>query len=89
MREMYELYEHEAERAIEAGLVLPAHDYVLKTSHAFNIFGLHAGAVGVTERQAIFKRTRELARQVASAYLEQRQQAEFPWLREAEDAAPG
>ncbi len=83
MREMYELYEREANRAIEAGLVLPAHDYVLKTSHAFNILDTR-GAVGVTERQALFARTRELARKVAAAYLEQRQQAEFPWLNEKE-----
>ena len=82
LREMYELYEREADRAIEAGLVLPAHDYVLKTSHAFNILDTR-GAVGVTERQAIFARTRELARRVAAAYLEQRKQAEFPWLTES------
>jgi len=83
MRKMYELYEREANRAIEAGLVLPAHDYVLKTSHAFNILDTR-GAVGVTERQALFARTRELARKVAAAYLEQRQQAEFPWLNKKE-----
>jgi len=79
MRKMYEMYEQEAERAIEAGLVLPAHDYVLKTSHTFNILDTR-GAVGVTERQALFKRTRELARKVASTYVAQRQQAEFPWV---------
>jgi glycyl-tRNA synthetase len=79
VRQMYELCEKEAERALKAGLVLPAHDYVLKTSHAFNILDTR-GAVGVTERQAIFKRTRELARQVAAAYIEQRKSEEFPWL---------
>jgi glycyl-tRNA synthetase len=83
VRQMYELYEEEAERAIDAGLVLPAHDYVLKTSHAFNILDTR-GAVGVTERQALFKRTRELARQVAAAYVEQRKSANFPWLVEEE-----
>jgi len=83
VRQMYELYEKEAERAIKAGLVLPAHDYVLKTSHAFNILDTR-GAVSVTERQGIFKRTRELARQVAAAYVEQRQSAEFPWLKDSE-----
>ncbi|MEJ2004690.1 MAG: glycine--tRNA ligase subunit alpha, partial [Cyclobacteriaceae bacterium] len=79
MRKLYEMYEREAERAIEAGLVLPAHDYVLKTSHTFNILDTR-GAVGVTERQVLFRRTRELARQVANAYIEQRKQAEYPWL---------
>ncbi len=83
VRQMYELYEEEAERAITAGLVLPAHDYVLKTSHAFNILDTR-GAVGVTERQGLFKRTRELARQVAAAYVEQRKSVEFPWLVEEE-----
>jgi glycyl-tRNA synthetase len=81
MRKMYEMYEHEAERAIEAGLVLPAYDYVLKTSHTFNILDTR-GAVGVTERQALFARTRDLARRVAEAYVEQRKKAEFPWLVE-------
>ncbi len=79
MRKMYEMYEMEAEKALDAGLVLPAHDYVLKTSHTFNILDTR-GAVGVTERQALFARTRELARRVAEAYVDQRQQAEFPWL---------
>jgi len=83
MRKLYEMYEREAQRAIDAGLVLPAHDYVLKTSHAFNILDTR-GAVGVTERQALFGRTRELARRVAQAYVDQRQQAKFPWLVEAE-----
>ncbi len=84
VREMYELYEQEATLAIEAGLVLPAHDYVLKTSHAFNILDTR-GAVGVTERQALFARTRELARRVAAAYIEQRQNADYPWLKVSED----
>ena len=79
MRTMYDLFEREAERAIDAGLVLPAHDYVLKTSHTFNILDTR-GAVGVTERQALFARTRDLARRVAEAYVEQRQKDEFPWL---------
>lgn len=83
MRKMYDMYEQEAERAIEAGLVLPAHDYVLKTSHTFNILDTR-GAVGVTERQALFSRTRELARRVAAAYVEQRQKAEFPWMAESQ-----
>ena len=78
VRKMYDIYEKEAELAIEAGLVLPAHDYVLKTSHAFNILDTR-GAVGVTERQALFARTRDLARRVAEAYVAQRQEEEFPW----------
>ena len=74
LRQMYDLFEAEANRALEKGLVLPAHDYVLKCSHTFNILDAR-GAVGVTERQALFGRMRDLARRVAEAYLEQRQSA--------------
>ncbi len=85
MRTLYDMYEKEAVRAIESGLVLPAHDYVLKTSHTFNILDTR-GAVGVTERQALFGRTRELARRVAEAYVAQRQAEEFPWMVEETEA---
>jgi glycyl-tRNA synthetase len=85
MRTLYDMYEKEAVRAIENGLVLPAHDYVLKTSHTFNILDTR-GAVGVTERQALFGRTRELARRVAEAYVAQRQAEEFPWMVEETEA---
>lgn len=46
------------------------------------------GAVGVTERQALFARMRDLSRRVAEAYLEQRQQLEFPWLENGAGQAP-
>ena len=83
-RQMYDLYEKEANSALAQGLVLPALDYVLKCSHTFNILDTR-GAVGVTERQALFGRMRDLTHRVSEAYLAQRQQQEFPWL--AVDAA--
>ena len=73
LRQMYNLFEAEAEAALKNGLVLPAHDYVLKCSHTFNILDTR-GAVGVTERQALFARMRDLSRRVAEAYVEQRQE---------------
>jgi len=85
MRTLYDIYESEAIRAIENGLVLPAHDYVLKTSHTFNILDTR-GAVGVTERQELFRKTRDLARRVAETYVAQREQAEYPWMTEQQDA---
>jgi len=78
LRQMYNLFEAEAEASLEQGLVLPAHDYVLKCSHTFNILDTR-GAVGVTERQALFSRMRDLARRVAEAYVAQRQELGFPW----------
>lgn len=44
MREMYRLYEEEAKRCLEAGQVLPAHDYVLKCSHTFNLLDTRGGS---------------------------------------------
>ncbi len=69
-RQMYELFAAECLSCLEQGLVLPAHDYVLKCSHTFNIMDAR-GAVGVTERQAYFRRMRDMAKRVAEAYLEQ------------------
>ncbi len=79
LRQMFDLFESEAEACLAQDLVLPAHDYVLKCSHTFNVLDTR-GAVGVTERQAFFARMRDLSRRVAEAYLEQRQRLEFPWL---------
>lgn len=81
LQEMYALFEREAETCLEKGLVLPAHDYVLKCSHTFNVLDAR-GAIGVTERQAYFGRMRELSRRVADLYIEQRQRLEFPWLND-------
>lgn len=91
LQQMYALFEAEANSALEAGLILPAHDYVLKCSHTFNVLDSR-GAVGVTERQAMFARMRELSRRIAEAYLADRQRLEFPWLAEIpllKDSAAG
>jgi len=81
LRQMYALFEAEALSALEKGLVLPAHDYILKLSHTFNVLDTR-GAVGVTERQALFGRMRDLSRRVAEAYVEQRKTLEYPWLKD-------
>ena len=80
LAQMYNLYEAEAQSCLAAGLVIPAHDYVLRCSHAFNLLDAR-GAIGVTERATYFRRMRDLSRQVAEAYAEQRQRAEYPWLK--------
>ncbi|MBN1953739.1 MAG: glycine--tRNA ligase subunit beta [Anaerolineae bacterium] len=79
LRQLYDLYEAEAYRCLEAGLVIPAHDHVLRCSHAFNLLDTR-GAVGVTERATFFRRMREMAQRTSQAYLEQRQRLEYPWL---------
>jgi glycyl-tRNA synthetase len=84
LRELYAHYNAEAESALSHNLVLPAHDYVLKMSHTFNVLDAR-GAIGVTERQAAFGKMRGLARRVSEAYLEQRKQLEYPLLKETAD----
>ncbi len=79
LQQMYDLFEKEAEICISHNLVLPAHDYLLKCSHTFNVLDSR-GAIGVTERQAYFGRMRDLARRISDAYLEQRQRLEYPWM---------
>jgi glycyl-tRNA synthetase len=81
MGEVFDRFEQEAIACLDQGLLLPAHDYVLKCSHIFNTLDAR-GAIGVAERQAYFRRMRELARRVAEGYLEQRQVFEYPLLRE-------
>ena len=83
LRQMYDVFEAEAEACLAKNLVLPAHDYVLKCSHTFNVLDTR-GAIGVTERAAFFGRMRDLSRRVAEAYIEQRQRLEFPWLNHLE-----
>ncbi len=80
LRQMYDLYRAEAEACLAQGLVLPAHDYVLKCSHAFGSMDAR-GAIGVAERQACFSQMRDLARRVSLAYLEQRKELEYPLLK--------
>ena len=70
----------ESALAIAAGLVLPAHDYVLRCSHTFNVLDSR-GAIGVTERASFFARMRDLSRQVATAFLEQRESAGYPFTK--------
>jgi glycyl-tRNA synthetase len=75
---MYEEYLAEAMTCLDKGLVFPAHDYILKCSHTFNLMDAR-GSVGVTERAAMFGQMRDLSRQVAETYLSQREEEGFPW----------
>lgn len=79
LRQMFDLYEAEAEVCLAQEQVLPAHDYVLKCSQTFNLLDTR-GAIGVTERAAYFHRMRKLSRAVAKAYLAQREALGYPWL---------
>ncbi|MDE2059662.1 MAG: glycine--tRNA ligase subunit alpha [candidate division NC10 bacterium] len=78
--QLFDKYEQEGLRLIEKGLVLPAYDYCLKSSHAFNLLDAR-GAIGVTERTSFIGRVRNLARHCAEAYLKQREEVGFPLMK--------
>ena len=77
---LFTLYEKEAGNCLKASLVLPAYDYVLKSSHVFNLLDAR-GAISVTERTQYIGRIRNMARKCASAYLESRERLGFPLLQ--------
>jgi glycyl-tRNA synthetase alpha chain len=76
---LFEIYEKEATRLIEANLVLPAYDYVLKCSHTFNILDARR-AIAISQRQHYLTRIRQLARQCAIGYLVMRKGMGYPLL---------
>lgn len=65
---LFSTFEGECQRILDAGLVLPAYDYVLKCSHAFNLLDAR-GAISVTERQGYILRVRTLAKACCAAYM--------------------
>jgi glycyl-tRNA synthetase alpha chain len=96
VRETFEMAEREAQRLvglsraaekeeevsplISRSCIIPAYEMVLTCSHAFNVLDAR-GALSVRERAAHIGRVRNLARQVARAYLAQREALGFPLLQ--------
>lgn len=66
---LFDLYEKEALRLIKQGLLFPAYEYMLKSSHTFNLLD-GRGAISVTERASYIGRVRELAKACAKLYIE-------------------
>ncbi len=86
LHEVFNAWEREGARALAAGAIMPAYDYLLKQSHLFNVLDTR-GAIGVTERATFFRRMREKARDVAQAWVSQREALGHP-LRNERWAAP-
>jgi glycyl-tRNA synthetase len=76
-RSLLELYAAEAQRLIDDGLPVPAHTYVLKCSHAFNVLDAR-GAVSTADRAAEFARMRRLAGDVARLWVAKRDELGHP-----------
>ena len=80
---LFDIYEKEGLKLMERGLVIPAYDYVLKCSHTFNTLDAR-GAVGVSQRASFIGRVRNMARNVAAAFVKQREEMGFPLLKEGD-----
>ena len=74
---MFDLLEEEVKNCLEAKLVLPAYDYVLKCSHTFNLLDAR-GVISKDERINYINRVRTMAAGVAKLYVEQRESLGFP-----------
>ncbi|KRN30395.1 glycine--tRNA ligase subunit alpha [Liquorilactobacillus mali] len=77
----FDTYEEEAKKQIKNGLVHPAYDYVLKCSHTFNLLDAR-GAVSVTERAGYLARIRNMAKDVAKAFVAERKKLGFPLIKD-------
>ena len=65
----FDRYERECNRTLEAGLPLPAYDYVLKCSHAFNLLDAR-GVISQTERMGYILRVRTIAKACCASYIQ-------------------
>ena len=71
--------EHDCERLIEKNLALPAYEKMLAASHLFNLLDARQ-AISVSERQRYILRVRTMARAVAEAYYNSREELGFPMV---------
>ncbi len=68
--QLFKMYENESSSLIAKGLILPAYDYCLKTSHIFNLLDARK-AISVAERTGYIARVRSLAKRCAEGYAVQ------------------
>ncbi len=66
--ELFYLYEKEANRLLDKELYYPGYEYLLKTSHVFNLLDARSG-ISVSERANLIGKIRALAYRCADLYL--------------------
>ena len=83
IKSTFDGFEQECQHLLEHpdGLVFPAYDCCMKCSHLFNLLDAR-GAISVAQRTGYIARVRNLAKQCAQAYLNQRENLGFPLLRQ-------
>ncbi len=77
---LFDEYEAESMRLIAIHLPLPAYEMMVKASHTFNLLDARH-AISVTERARFIGRVRGLAKSVAHAYYQIREQLHFPMCK--------
>ena len=77
---MFDLAEAECYSCLDAKIVLPAYDWVLKCSHTFNLLDAR-GVISKDERINYINRVRRMAAAVAKLYVEQREELGYPLLK--------
>ena len=82
----FDRYEKECLRTLEAHLPLPAYDYVLKCSHAFNLLDAR-GVISATERMGYILRVRTIAKACCAEYMEQVVGSELPEGSEGKESS--
>ena len=83
VEELHELFDATSANAgarLTAVWCCPRTTTCCKCSNVFNMLDTR-GAIGVTERAGFLSRIRDLAREVATKYVEQRVEAGHPWLK--------
>lgn len=81
--QQFDQAEQHCQDLLTAQLPLPAYESVLNASHTFNLLDARQ-AISVSERQRYILRVRTLAKAVAQAYYDSREQQGFPLLNRAE-----
>ncbi len=76
---VFDIWENEGKRLLEAGLVMPAYDHCLRLSHLFNLLDAR-GALSVTERARFLLRCRAIAEACARGYAAQREEMGYPMM---------
>ena len=84
----FDACEVECGRLVELELPLPAYEQVLRASHTFNLLDARH-AISVTERQRYILRVRTLARAVAQAYYQRREELGFPLAKQPQEVVDG
>ena len=80
IRSLFNIYQEEANSLIVKKLPYPSLDFVLKCSHCFNLLDAR-GVISVTDRAQYIEKIRNLARQVATSWIEERELLNFPLLK--------